>query len=134
MAKDTPDDMNSCANDGPPGEPFPSSRAFSLAAGINGDGQPSNFFMRLLSACNGRRFVFGDGGHFGLGPRCIAPDDYAYVLFGANAPFVLRSVVNGDAHRCFHLLGEACVNEVMHGDIVVAKEAERVQPRILKLV
>ncbi|EUC36134.1 hypothetical protein COCCADRAFT_88942 [Bipolaris zeicola 26-R-13] len=60
-----------------------------------------------------RCFLTRDG-RLGLGPRITEGGDQIWLPMGADTPFVLRPLCNGD----FKILGQAYLHGVMHGEAV----------------
>jgi hypothetical protein len=65
------------------------------------------------STCKARRFFRTEHGRYGFGPDCIRTGDVVAVMFGSNAPYVLRPKYNG-----FIFLGSVYVHELMGGQLV----------------
>ncbi|KAF7502910.1 hypothetical protein GJ744_004815 [Endocarpon pusillum] len=56
-------------------------------------------------------------GHVGIGPKNIREGDVVCVVSDVTTPFVLRRIQHDQPNRC-HLLGEAYVHGIMHGEAV----------------
>lgn len=90
--------------------------------------------------CNKRKFFFSKKGFFGLGPGALREEDFVAVLLGADVPFVIREVVDGDEgsleerkkennpvpmDRKLQLIGERYVDGLMQGQAVKGVEIVR---------
>jgi Heterokaryon incompatibility protein (HET) len=64
--------------------------------------------------CTGRKVFCTQQGMFGLGPANLRKGDLCCVLFGAQVPFILRSV-----GMKYKLVGESYVHGIMKGEAVV---------------
>ncbi|KAF4632852.1 hypothetical protein G7Y89_g5278 [Cudoniella acicularis] len=65
--------------------------------------------------CHRKRVFATKGGHLGLGTKSVKEGDEAWILEGADTPFVLRPRKDGK----YKLIGEAYVHGVMHGELAV---------------
>ncbi|OAK99899.1 HET-domain-containing protein [Phaeosphaeriaceae sp. SRC1lsM3a] len=63
--------------------------------------------------CKLRRMFVMKNKSYGLGPQCMRAGDIVVVLYGGNTPYVLRPI--GDKYL---FLGQAYVDEIMHGQLV----------------
>jgi hypothetical protein len=68
-------------------------------------------------------------GSYGMGPQCMQPGDIVVVLYGGNTPYVLRP--KGEDYL---FMGEAYVDELMHGKLVHEVEAGQRQEQMFCLV
>jgi hypothetical protein len=69
--------------------------------------------LALMVRCTNRRFFWTSKDVYGLGPACMREGDIVIVLYGGDAPYVLRP--RGDG---FLFLGEAYVDSIMNGELV----------------
>jgi hypothetical protein len=72
-------------------------------------------YQATMQYKDGARPILSDKGYVGLGPRETEPGDVIVLLYGATAPFILRSA--GGAGE-YHLVGEAYVYGVMDGEMM----------------
>lgn len=72
------------------------------------------FKAALGTKLDSRRIFITREDRLGLGPHSLEEEDEIWVLAGANVPFVLRKLGNGN----FALIGEAFVFGVVHGEAV----------------
>lgn len=78
-------------------------------------------FKAALGTKLDSRRIFSTGeDRLGLGPQSLEEGDEIWLLKGANVPFVLRKLGNGN----FTLVGEAFVFGVMHGEAVMEKNGD----------
>ncbi|KNG51804.1 heterokaryon incompatibility protein [Stemphylium lycopersici] len=107
----------------------------SLKAGVDymafGQNLPSwdEFLEEAEHVCTGRRVFETANGNFGLGPAAMRSGDIVVVLYGGQSPYVLRPY--GDN---FFLIGQAYVDELMHGKLIDDLEAGLAQEREFCLV
>ena len=71
------------------------------------------FMGAASSATFARRLFFTQEGYMGLAPKCARVGDQVCVLFGAEAPYVLRR--KGDA---FEVIGECYCHGIMYGEML----------------
>ncbi|KAM0196126.1 hypothetical protein ACHAPA_004770 [Fusarium lateritium] len=77
----------------------------------------------ILKHCDGKRMAVMDDGSIGLVSDRAQVGDVVFVVQGASVPFVLRALdtngkVLGDSvEKCYSLVGEAVVLDVMDGEI-----------------
>ena len=68
-----------------------------------------------------RLFFITEHGTSGMGPPAIRPGDVVAILFGAKAPFILRTTdIDGE----YRLIGQCYVNGIMHGEHIEQLKAE----------
>jgi hypothetical protein len=72
--------------------------------------------LDILYRHNGRRPFITEKGHLGLGPKDMKEGDVVSIIFGAEAPLILREVGGDEGKGTFELVGEAYVNGVMDGE------------------
>jgi hypothetical protein len=72
----------------------------------------------------------------GIGPAAMREGDIVAILFGARVPFILRPVVHNDRGTSdasnsqsqqvphVHLIGEAFISDIMHGEVMERVERE----------
>lgn len=58
-------------------------------------------------------FFCTENGAFGIGPRAAQPDDHIVLLYGSNAPSVLRTK---GSH--YQYVGECYLHQHMHGEAI----------------
>jgi len=96
----------------------------SLKSGVDyvafGQNLPSwdEFLEEAEHVCTGRRIFETANGNFGLGPAAMRSGDIVVVLYGGQSPFVLRPYRDN-----FLLIGQAYVDELMHGKLIDDLEA-----------
>jgi hypothetical protein len=88
-----------------------------------------SFFDSARINCAERRFFQMASGTFGIGPACMREGDIVVVLFGQNAPCVLRP-----SGTSYLFMGQAYVDELMHGELVDEMDAGRIQEQEFVLV
>jgi len=76
-----------------------------------------------------RRFFWTSRKDYGIGPVCMREGDIVVVLYGSNAPCVLRP--KGDRYL---MLGEAYVDSIMNGELVREVEEGRGQDQEFCLI
>ncbi|KAH7092285.1 heterokaryon incompatibility protein-domain-containing protein [Paraphoma chrysanthemicola] len=76
-----------------------------------------------------RRVFWTSNGSLGLGPQCMRADDIVVVLYGGNTPYVLRP--RGDKYL---FLGEAYVDDIMHGELMQALSEGKVHEQTFHLI
>jgi hypothetical protein len=79
--------------------------------------------------CDRRRIFSMSNGSYGMGPQCMRPGDIVVVLYGGNTPYILRP--KGEDYL---FMGEAYVDELMHGKLVHEVEAGHREEQIFCLV
>lgn len=80
-------------------------------------------------ACTQRRMFWTNRGSYGLGPHCMRNGDVVIVLYGGNTPYVLRS--RGDEYI---FIGQAYVDEIMHGEIFHESRMFALQEQVFCLI
>ena len=81
----------------------------------------SELFSVNYAITEGRKIFISKSGHMGLCPEATEPDDIVCVLFGADVPFVLRPLQNGN-----HLLvGECYIDGFMDGEAILKAAISR---------
>jgi hypothetical protein len=83
----------------------------------------------IYLVCDRRRIFSMSDGSYGMGPQCMQPGDIVVVLYGGNTPYVLRP--KGEDYL---FMGEAYVDELMHGKLVHEVEAGQRQEQMFCLV
>ncbi|MCJ1332768.1 hypothetical protein MMC10_009462 [Thelotrema lepadinum] len=81
---------------------------------------PEDVFRYVLSELTSAKIAFTEGrrlfisvsGHMGLCPSATEPEDVICILFGADIPFVLRPLQNGN----YLLVGECYIDGFMDGE------------------
>ncbi|KAH7391166.1 heterokaryon incompatibility protein-domain-containing protein [Phaeosphaeria sp. MPI-PUGE-AT-0046c] len=90
----------------------------------------SKIFEALAyQCCKQRRFFWTREGSLGLGPQCMRVEDVVVVLYGGNTPYVLRP--RGDR---FLFLGQAYIDNIMHGEIMIDLHAGMKQEQTFCLI
>ncbi|KAI0403147.1 heterokaryon incompatibility protein-domain-containing protein [Xylaria palmicola] len=77
----------------------------------------------LMTRMIHRRFMVTGKGRVGMAPRTAQLGDSIFILKGCNAPLILRPAGNGT----YSVIGECCVDGVMHGEAMRDLEAGRYQ-------
>lgn len=78
----------------------------------------NHFHQPARNAMSNRKFFITQKGRFDLVPQLLKKGDVCCVLFGANAPFIIRT--NGPKSH-YKLLGECLVLGVMEGEVVESR-------------
>jgi hypothetical protein len=77
------------------------------------DQQSAIFREDAYLYCSDRRVFYTENSSYGLGPRCMRPDDVVVVLYRSNTPYILRPQGNS-----YLFMGQAYVDEIMNGELV----------------
>ncbi|KAF5013168.1 hypothetical protein FDECE_797 [Fusarium decemcellulare] len=80
----------------------------------------------LRHGYGGRRIFRTKHGYLGTGLESTRPGDCIYIVEGCNVPLVMRP-----AEGCFHLVGEAYVHGIMHGEFVHAHQPTFAEMRLV---
>lgn len=80
-------------------------------------------------ACEQRRIFWTDKKSYGLGPHCMRSGDVVVVLYGGNTPYILRP--RGDGYI---FMGQAYVDEIMHGEMFHDSEKFALQEQVFCLI
>jgi hypothetical protein len=72
----------------------------------------TGFKARMAEVRAGRRMFRTQKGYLGMGPRAATENDQVWILPGANVPFILRPLENGN----YRVIGEAFVYCLMDGE------------------
>lgn len=84
-------------------------------------GDTLRYQSNLIARCHNRCLFLTSKDDYGIGPACMREGDIVAVLYGGNAPFVLRP--KGDEYL---MLGETYVDSIMNGELVKqVKEGKR---------
>ncbi|KAI0878112.1 heterokaryon incompatibility protein-domain-containing protein [Hypoxylon argillaceum] len=83
--------------------------------------QAIHYAEAMYNACMNRTFFVTANGHFGLGPHFMKESDVVVILYGLRWPAVLRQLEGNQ----WLFLGTAYVYGLMAGEMVLVKEAER---------
>lgn len=85
-----------------------------------------SFYTKVLHACKGQRFFVTETGLLGLGPPETEPGDSVVVLYGAEAPFIIRpqpedylSEEDGKTYLYqggYILIGDCYIDGIMYGE------------------
>ena len=87
------------------------------------------YHAQLSTRSWNRRFFWTSRKDYGIGPVCMREGDIVVVLYGSNAPCVLRP--KGDKYL---MLGEAYVDSIMNGELVREVEEGRRQDQEFCLI
>ncbi|KAH7068336.1 heterokaryon incompatibility protein-domain-containing protein [Paraphoma chrysanthemicola] len=79
--------------------------------------------------CSQRRVFWTNNGSLGLGPQCMRVGDIVVALYGGNTPYVLRP--RGEKYL---FLGEAYVDNIMHGELMQALAEGQVHEQTFHLI
>ncbi|CZR61467.1 uncharacterized protein PAC_11363 [Phialocephala subalpina] len=79
--------------------------------GLAGDSQ--NFYAAAIRGCRNKRFFCTQNGEFGIGPRAAQTGDHVVLLYGSNAPCVLRT-----KGSYYQFVGECYLHQHMHGEAI----------------
>ena len=87
-------------------------------------GTPEDYYHAAIRGCRNKRILCADDGSFGVGPRAAQPGDLVVLLYGSNAPSVLRPT-----GAYYQFVGECYIHEQMHGEAIeiAAKEPSLVE-------
>ncbi|KAH6878060.1 heterokaryon incompatibility protein-domain-containing protein [Alternaria rosae] len=94
---------------------------------VRGDAQ--RYRSTLIIRCQNRRFFLISKYNYGIGPACMREGDIVVVLYGGDAPFVLRP--KSDKYL---MLGEAYVDSIMNGELVKEVEEGKLQEQEFCLI
>lgn len=76
-------------------------------------GNSSNFHIAAVRGCRNKRFFCTQDGAFGIGPRAAQTGDQVVLLYGSNAPCVLRP-----RGPYYQFVGECYLHQHMHGEAI----------------
>lgn len=76
-------------------------------------GNSSNFYVAAVRGCKNKRFFCTQNGAFGIGPRAAQSGDHVVLLYGSNAPCVLRR-----RGLYYQFVGECYLHQHMHGEAI----------------
>ena len=76
-------------------------------------GNSSNFHAAAVRGCKNKRFFGTQNGAFGIGPRAAQTGDHIVLLYGSNAPCVLRTIGSN-----YKFVGECYLHQHMHGEAI----------------
>lgn len=76
-------------------------------------GNSSNFYVAAVRGCRNKRFFCTQNGAFGLGPRAAQTGDLVVLLYGSNAPCMLRP-----RGLYYQFVGECYLHQHMHGEAI----------------
>jgi hypothetical protein len=88
-----------------------------------------SFYKQAEGVCLGRRFFQMENGTFGIGPACMREGDIVVVLFGQDAPCVLRPFGTS-----YLFMGTAYVDALRNGELVDEMDAGRIEEQEFVLV
>lgn len=72
-----------------------------------------NFYAAAVRGCRNKRFFCTQNGAFGIGPRAAQTGDHIVLLYGSNAPCVLRT-----KGLYYQFVGECYLHQHMHGEAI----------------
>ncbi|KAH7078099.1 heterokaryon incompatibility protein-domain-containing protein [Paraphoma chrysanthemicola] len=93
------------------------------------DADVEQFVAGASLYCNQRRMFWSKNRSLGLGPQCMEVGDIVVVLYGGNTPYVLRQ--RGDKHL---FMGQAYIDNIMHGEVVEDLHAGKMQEVMFCLI
>jgi hypothetical protein len=93
------------------------------------DGDSKIFEHDAIQICRQRRMFWTNKGSLGLGPQCMRVNDIVVVLYGDNTPYVLRP--RGDE---FLFIGQAYIDNIMHGEVIDDLRTGKAQEQIFCLI
>jgi hypothetical protein len=76
-------------------------------------GNAPNFYAAAVRGCRNKRFFCAQNGAFGIGPRAAQTGDHIVLLYGSNAPCVLRT-----KGSYYQFVGECYIYQHMHGEVI----------------
>jgi hypothetical protein len=76
-------------------------------------GNSPNFHVAAMRGCGNKRFFCTQNGEFGVGPRAARTGDHIVLLYGSNAPCVLRP-----KGLYYQFVGECYLHHHMHGEAI----------------
>ncbi|KIN03036.1 hypothetical protein OIDMADRAFT_144134 [Oidiodendron maius Zn] len=76
-------------------------------------GNLPNFYGAAIRGCGNKRFFCTQNGAFGIGPRAAQAGDHIVLLYGSNAPCVLRT-----KGPYYQFVGECYLHQHMHGEAI----------------
>jgi len=77
------------------------------------EGDSSKFYAAAVRGCRNKRFFCTQNGEFGVGPRAARTGDHIVLLYGSNAPCVLRP-----KGLYYQFVGECYLHQHMHGEAI----------------
>lgn len=76
-------------------------------------GKSLNFYAAAMRGCRNKRFFCTQNGEFGISPGDAQTGDYIVLLYGSNAPCVLRP-----KGLYYQFIGECYLHQHMHGEAI----------------
>ena len=76
-------------------------------------GDPKRFYTAAIRGCGNKRLFSTQNGEFGVCPRAAQPGDIVVLLYGSNAPCLLRP-----KGSCYQYVGECYLHHQMHGEAI----------------
>jgi hypothetical protein len=76
-------------------------------------GNSLDFYAAAFRGCRNKRFFCTQNGEFGIGPRAAQAGDHVVLLYGSNAPCVLRATGS-----YYQFVGECYLHQHMHGEAI----------------
>ncbi|KAE9365782.1 HET-domain-containing protein [Stipitochalara longipes BDJ] len=76
-------------------------------------GNSPNFYNAAYRGCRNKRFFCTQNGAFGTGPRAAQTGDHIVLLYGSNAPCMLRT-----KGLYYQFVGECYLHQHMHGEAI----------------
>jgi hypothetical protein len=104
-------------------------------------GNPFAFHSQISPLCSERSFFTTQSGRMGLCPRQTRPGDLVVVLYGGNAPYILRSLPGSnsssgrvDRMPFFEFVGECYVHGIMDGEAIMEQKEYHIPTELFPLV
>ena len=82
-------------------------------------GDAANFYAAASRGSRNKRFFCTQNGEFGVGPRAAQTGDHVVLLYGSNAPCLLRP-----KGSYYQIVGECYLHHHMHGEVIEMAEKE----------
>jgi hypothetical protein len=93
------------------------------------DGDSKIFEHDAIQICRQCRMFWTNKGSLGLGPQCMRVKDIVVVLYRGNTPYVLQP--RGDK---FLFIGQAYIDNIMHGEVIDDLRTGKAQEQIFCLI
>lgn len=92
-------------------------------------GSSPNFYSAAIRGSRNKRFFCMQNGAFGIGPRAAQAGDHVVLLYGSNAPCILRT-----KGPYYQFVGECYQQEHMHGEAIKMVTEELLSVEEFKIV
>lgn len=92
-------------------------------------GNSPNFYSAAIRGCRNKRFFCTQNRAFGIGPRAAQAGDHIVLLYGSNAPCVLRT-----KGPYYQFVGECYQHQHMHGEAIKMATEELLSVEEFKIV